>query len=121
MSRATWLRTNGVNTNGAAAKVMNLPGLGESWHFGKIHLTGVPKSTSVKKHGICSDPSSVDPICPLPSLCLVLLSVVSLLLVVVVEVVVVVVQLYYCCLCLSLASLFHLHHRHDDDVLGALM
>ena len=32
----TWLRTNGVNTNGAAAKVMNFKRLGKTgtpWHF----------------------------------------------------------------------------------------
>ena len=49
------LWTNGVNTNGAAAKVMNFDGLGEKgtpWHFGKYksRLTGDPKSPAAKKH-----------------------------------------------------------------------
>ena len=35
--------------------------------LGKTKLTGVPKSISVKKHKICSEPISVDPICPFPS------------------------------------------------------
>ena len=38
---ATWLRTNGVNTNGAAAKVMNFDRLGEKVRpgtFGKIKV-----------------------------------------------------------------------------------
>ena len=36
-----WLRTNGVNTNGAAAKVMNFDRLGEQVRpgtFGKIQV-----------------------------------------------------------------------------------
>ena len=33
-SRDAWLRTNGVNTNGAAAKVMNFDRLGEKVHPG---------------------------------------------------------------------------------------
>ena len=44
-----WLRTNGVNTNGAAAEVMMLDRFGTKytpWHFReyKSRLTGVPKS-----------------------------------------------------------------------------
>ena len=30
--------------------------------LGKTKLTGVPTSTSVKQHDICSDPISVDPV-----------------------------------------------------------
>ena len=44
-----WLRTNGVNTNGAAAKVMNLPdwGKGTPWHFWeyKTRSRGVANKT----------------------------------------------------------------------------
>ena len=71
-SDASWLRTNGVNTNGAAAKVMNFDRLGTKvlhGTFGKIkaiRLTGVPKK-SVKRHKICSDPISADPSCTFPS------------------------------------------------------
>ena len=34
--------------------------------LGNIDLTGVPKSSSVKKPNVCSDPIRVDPICPFP-------------------------------------------------------
>ena len=66
-----WLRTNGVNTNGAAAKVMNFDRLVKKVRpdtFGKIEVgsRGYPKSPSVEKHEICSDPISADPICPSP-------------------------------------------------------
>ena len=40
-TRGIWLRTNGVNTNGAAAKVMNFDRLGKKVHpstFGKIRV-----------------------------------------------------------------------------------
>ena len=45
-----WLRTNRINTHGAAAKVMNFERFGEKgkpWHFfgGKSRLTGVPKKS----------------------------------------------------------------------------
>ena len=66
-----WLRTSGVNTNGAAAKVMDFDRLGKKvcpGTFGKIQVgqRECPKSPSVKKHEICSDPISADPMCPFP-------------------------------------------------------
>ena len=68
-SRWHWLRTNGVDTNGAAAKVMNFDRLeeGTPWHFweDKSRLTGVPKKSLSKKLYIFSDPISADPICHL--------------------------------------------------------
>ena len=50
---ASWLRTNGVNTNGAAAKVINLDRLAKRVRpgtFGKIKVgqREYPKSPSVK-------------------------------------------------------------------------
>ena len=71
-SHASWLRTNGVNTNGAAAKVMKFDRLGKKVRPGTFGKTKVgqreyPKSPSVKKHTICSDPISADPIGPFPS------------------------------------------------------
>ena len=68
-----WLRTNGVSTARAAAKVMNFDRLrkkGTPWQFweDKSRLTGYPKGPSAeKKHKICSDPISADPICPFPN------------------------------------------------------
>ena len=66
-----WLRTTGVNTNGAAARVMNLTDWekGTPWHYweDKNRLTGVPKRSLCQKHEICSDPVSADPICPFPN------------------------------------------------------
>ena len=73
-----WLRTNGVNTNGAAAKVMSFDIF---WRKRKVHpgtfrniKAGSPeyaKSPSVKKHQFkqekSSDPMSADHICPFPS------------------------------------------------------
>ena len=66
--RVGWLRTNGVSTDGAAARVMNfdrlwkkvLPGT-----FGntKVGQWGYPKSPSVKAREICSDPIGADPVC----------------------------------------------------------
>ena len=59
------LDAHGVNTNGAAAKVMILDRLGEKdtpWHFGegKSYLAGVPKKSLCQKtHKICSDPPLV--------------------------------------------------------------
>ena len=50
-----WWRTNGVNTDGAAAKAMTFDRLGKKvrtpWHFreGKSRSTGVPKNPSVKQ------------------------------------------------------------------------
>ena len=50
-----WLRTTGVNTNGAAAKVMNFDRLWKKvimpWHFweDKSRLTGVPKRSLCQK------------------------------------------------------------------------
>ena len=48
----TWLRTNGVNTNGAAGKVTNFDRLrekGTPWHLceDKSGLMGVPKKSLV--------------------------------------------------------------------------
>ena len=68
-----WLRTNGVNTDGAAAKVMNFISLGKKVRpstFGKlkVYQCEYHKSPSVKKHEICSDPINADPICPSPNL-----------------------------------------------------
>ena len=68
------MRTNGVNTvntNGAAAKVMNFDRLRKKVRpgtFGKIKVgqREHPKSPSVEKHEIRSDPISADPIRPLP-------------------------------------------------------
>ena len=66
------MRTNGVNNNGAAAKVMFFDRVGEKVRpdtFGKtkVGYWEYPKSPSVKKHEICSDPISADPICPFPN------------------------------------------------------
>ena len=63
-----WLRTNGVNTNGAAATSnIHVDSLGEKgtpWHFWKIDVgqREYPKGPSVNKFEICSDPISADPI-----------------------------------------------------------
>ena len=64
--RLTWLRTNEVNTSGAADKLGKevRPGT-----FGKIRvsrLTGVPKRSLCQKHTTCSDLISADPIRPFP-------------------------------------------------------
>ena len=55
-------RTDGVDTYGAAAKNMRSA-------VAPLVLTPFveyPKSPSVKKHVICSDPISADTICPFP-------------------------------------------------------
>ena len=65
--RVVWLRTNGVNTHGAAAKVMNFDRLGKRyalalWEY-KRRLTGVPKRSLSKKNmkiGSCP----ISPCCP---------------------------------------------------------
>ena len=60
------LRTNGANTNGAAAAENYFARLGKRYtliFLGNTHLTGVP---SVRRHVACSDPISVDPSCPFP-------------------------------------------------------
>ena len=48
-----WLRTNGVNTSGAAAKVMNFDRLGKKYDlafWGKnIRLTGIPQKSLCQK------------------------------------------------------------------------
>ena len=67
----TWLRTDGVNTNGATAIVKMFDRLGTKVRpgtFGEIKVgeREYPKSPSVEKHDICSDPISADPICPFP-------------------------------------------------------
>ena len=71
-SAASWFRTNLVNTNGAAAKVMTFWLIGEEgtpwllWEY-KSRLTGVPKQPLCQKHEIRSDPISADPICLFPT------------------------------------------------------
>ena len=67
-----WLPTNGVNANGAAAKVANFDRLGKKVRPGtlgniKVYQREYPKSASVKKLEVCSDPISADPVCPFPS------------------------------------------------------
>ena len=52
-------------------KVMNFDGLGEKVRPGtsgkiKVGERDYPKSPSGKKHEICSDSISADPICPFP-------------------------------------------------------
>ena len=70
---ASWLRTNGVNTNGAAAKVMNdlwqIEGKVTPWHFweDKSRLTEVHKKFLCQKKWNLQWPISADPICPFPS------------------------------------------------------
>ena len=67
-----WWWTNGVNTNGAAAEVINFDRLGETkvrpGTFGKIKVgkREYQQKVPVKKHVICSDPISADPISPFP-------------------------------------------------------
>ena len=61
-----WLRTNGVNTNGAAAKVRTFDGLGKEVRlgtFGNIQVgkREYPQSPSVEQQKIRSDPMSADP------------------------------------------------------------
>ena len=63
---------NGVNTNGAAAKVMSFDRLGEKgtpWHLweDKSRFMGVPKKSLCQKNEIRSDPMSADTICPFPT------------------------------------------------------
>ena len=72
MLRDFWLRTNGVSTNGVAAKVTSFDRLGEKVRPGtfgedKLRLTGVPQKCIRQKHEISSDPISADPICLFPS------------------------------------------------------
>ena len=65
-----WLRTNGVNTNGAAAKVTNLDRLGKkpgTFEEIKAGARRYPKSPSAKKTIIFSDPISADPISQFPT------------------------------------------------------
>ena len=57
---------------GPLRKVMRFDRLGKKgspWHFWeyKSRLTGVPKKSLCRKHGIRSDPISADPICPFPN------------------------------------------------------
>ena len=73
---AFWLRTNGVNTTGVAAKVMNSDRLGKKVRpgtFGNIAIYEweYPKSPSAQKHESRSGPISADPICPSPFLLIV--------------------------------------------------
>ena len=48
-----WLRTNGVNTNGAAAKAMNFDRLGKKYALAlwedESRLTGVPHKSPCQK------------------------------------------------------------------------
>ena len=60
----------GVNTDGAAAEVMNLDRLEKRYALALLGrykwVNGsTPKGPSVKKHEIRSDPVSADPICQL--------------------------------------------------------
>ena len=67
-----WLRTNGVNTNGAAEEVMFFfYGFGKKARpgtFGKINVGSreYTKRPLCQKHELCSDPISADPSCPFP-------------------------------------------------------
>ena len=70
-----WWRTNGVRTNGAAAKVMDFDGLGKKVRpgtFGKIKLSrlmGVPKRSLCQKtttHAV-TPLISADRMCPFPN------------------------------------------------------
>ena len=66
-----WLRTTGVNTNGAAAKVNMFDKLWKKVGPGTVRKITIgqreyPTNPSVEKHGICNDPISADPICPSP-------------------------------------------------------
>ena len=60
------LRKNGVDTDGAAAKVMRFDRLHMHVWGDKGRLTGVPKKFPCQKQDICSDPISADPIDPFP-------------------------------------------------------
>ena len=68
-SRRPWLPTNGVNTNGVAAEVMDFVRWRKKvlvrniYRFWRI---GAPQSPSVKENKCCSDTISADPICPFP-------------------------------------------------------
>ena len=71
---AFWLRTNGVNTNGAAAEVMDFDRLGKKARPGtsgkiKADYRKYPTSPSVKQHEIRSDPFRAVPTCPLGVRC----------------------------------------------------
>ena len=64
-----WLRTNGVNTNGATAKVTNFDGLGKEVRpgtFGNIKV-GYPKSP-VKQLKFAVTPLVLTPFVPFPNL-----------------------------------------------------
>ena len=66
-----WLRTNGVNTNGAAEKEMNFDRLGKRYALALLGRQkqvnwSTQKKSLCQKHKICSDPISADPICPFP-------------------------------------------------------
>ena len=65
------MRTNGVNSNGAAAKVMIFDRLGKKVRpgtFGRIKVgSRVYPNGPCQKHEICSDPISADPIGPFPN------------------------------------------------------
>ena len=62
-----WLRTNGVSTNGVAAKVTMVDSLEKQISdidtACQILTDWYPTSTSVKRHELCSDPICAVPIC----------------------------------------------------------
>ena len=71
--RPTWLHTNGVNTHGAAAEVMNFARLWEKVRpgtFGKIksRLEGVPKSPLSKNVRFAVTPLVLTPRVPFRTL-----------------------------------------------------
>ena len=67
-----WLRTDGVNTNGAAAKVINQccrsGKKGMPWHFWENKVHGSTKKSLIKTRDLCSNPVRADPVCPFPNL-----------------------------------------------------
>ena len=70
--KANSLRTSGVNTNGAAASVMNLDRLGkkvhQAWHFweDRSRLTGEHKNPLSKNMKFAVNPLVLTPCCPFP-------------------------------------------------------
>ena len=67
-ARALWVRTNGVNTDGAAAKVVKSAGLekGMPWQFRESKVNRSTQQIRQKSQK-CSGPISADPVCPFPS------------------------------------------------------
>ena len=63
-----WLRTNGVNSNWVAAKVINFGGLGDNW---QILTEWYPTSTSVEKNiNFAVTPLVLTPFVPFRSVCI---------------------------------------------------